>query len=860
MNVRSITLAYVALLLASPALPQSISGGTLSGIVKDPTGAVVPGASVRLRNAVTAYEQTVVTDPAGSFRFTNVPLNKYQLAVSASGFAPSAQAIDVPNTVPLTYDVVLLMAEVSTSVSVEAAAAMVVNEPSAHTDADSTIFSKLPSFDPAAGLSSVINNSTGGTAGDANGFFHPLGDHAQVSFVIDGQPISDQQSKVFSTQLPANAIQNLQLITGAPEAQYGDKSSLVVNATTKSGLGATQPIGTIETYWGSFGTWGENANLAVGTSKFGEFIAIDGVRTGHFLDTPEVLPIHDIGNNETIFDRMDYQPTGRDAFHLNLYVARNWFQVPNDLDQLSQDQKQRVLTWNVAPGYQHTFGMASLLTINPFARRDQVNYYGSRNPLADNPAAISQTRFLTNYGVKADYAIVRGHNSLKFGTQIQQTRLLENFSLGITNPALNPVCRGPGGVAEGLPNVTNPAECSLVNPGYYANPNLLPGLVPYDLTRGGTFFLYRGQNNITQAAFYGEDMITLGQFQFSLGLRLDHYNGLVTKTEPQPRLGISYLVQKTGTVLRIAYSRTMETPFNENLLLSSATGTGGLAENIFGAKASVPLQPGERNQFNGGFQQKITRFLVFDGDYFWKFTHNAYDFDVLFNTPITFPIAWHNSKLDGLTGRLSSTNYHGLQAYLTFGHTRARYFPPENGGLIFQGTANVPGVFRIDHDQAYQQTANFRYQHGKDGLWADFIWRFDSGLVVTGVPNGNSTLLLTPNQQVDIGLSCNGVFATTQAPLRSCNGGTIASTLLTLPAAAVANNDHNPDRVDPRNVFDVAFGQENIFRSETTHKVSLRFTVTNLTNKVALYNFLSTFSGTHFIPPRTTQVALAYSF
>ena len=171
-------------------------------------------------------------------------------------------------------------------------------------------------------------------------------------------------------------------------------------------LAHTKATGSIETYWGSFGTWGENANLAVGTSKFGEFIALDGVRTGHFLDTPEFLPIHDIGNSENIFDRMDYQPTGRDAFHLNLYVARNWFQVPNDFDQLSQDQKQRVLTWNVAPGYQHTFGSQSLLTINPFVRRDQVNYYGSRNPLADNPAAISQNRFLTNYGVKADYAIV----------------------------------------------------------------------------------------------------------------------------------------------------------------------------------------------------------------------------------------------------------------------------------------------------------------------------------------------------------------------------------------------------------------------------------------------------------------------
>ncbi|HWE51515.1 MAG TPA: TonB-dependent receptor [Bryobacteraceae bacterium] len=849
----------LCLFLAAPASPQSISGGTISGTVKDPSGAAVPGATVVVRNPVSSYEQSAESDSAGAYRFNNVPLNSYQLNVTASGFSPARQAISVANTIPLTADVVLTMAEVTTSVNVSAAAAMVVNDPSAHTDADSAVFSKLPSFDPAAGLSSVINNSTGGTASDANGFFHPLGDHAQVSFVIDGQPVSDQQSKVFSTQLPANAVQSLQLITGAPDAQYGDKSSLVVNATTKSGLGAMKPIGSVETYWGSFGTWGENADVADGTSKLGEFATVNFVRTGHFLDTPEFLPIHAIGNNESIFDRIDYEPTGRDAIHLNFFVARNWFQVPNDFDQLSQDQKQRVLTWNIAPGYQHTFGAQTLLTINPFVRRDQVNYYGSRDPLADNPAAISQTRFLTNYGAKADLAILHGRHSLKFGTQARQTRLLENFSMGITNPALNPVCLGPGGVAEGLPGMTNPAACGLAGAGYYANPNLLPGLLPYDLTRGGTFFLYHGLNNVTQEAFYATDQITFGQFQMNIGLRLDHYAGLVKQTAPQPRLALSYMVRQTGTVLRAAYSRTMETPFNENLLLSSATGAGGLAQNIFGAKASVPLEPGARNQFNGGFQQRITQFLIFDGDYFWKFTHNAYDFDVLFNTPITFPIAWHNSKVDGLTGRLSSTAWHGLQAYLTFGHSRARYFPPEVGGLIFQGTASVPGVFRIDHDQAYQQTANLRYQHAKSGIWADLIWRYDSGLVVTGIPTAESALLLTPNQQVDIGLTCNGVAASVLSPLRSCSGA-IGSALLTLPPAAVANNDHNPDRVKPRDLFDVAFGKENIFRSETVRKVGLRLTVTNLSNKVALYNFLSTFSGTHFVAPRTTQIAVSYSF
>ena len=100
----------------------------------------------------------------------------------------------------------------------------------------------------------------------------------------------------------------------------------------------------------------------------------------------------------------------------------------------------------------------------------------------------------------------------------------------------------------------------------------------------------------------------------------------------------------------------------------------------------MPIQPGYRNQFNTGFQQAIGKFLLIDADYFWKYTHNAFDFNTLLNTTITFPIAWHNSKLDGVTGRVSTTNLKGFQAYWTFGHTRARYFPPEDGGLIPQGT------------------------------------------------------------------------------------------------------------------------------------------------------------------------------
>src|SRR5579883_1730275 len=848
--------AIVLCLTGSVLYAQSISSGTVQGTITDPSGALVVGAEVRLAHPVTNFQQTVTTDNSGAYRFTNVPMNEYQLSVKAMGFAPDSEHVDVRSTLPITLNITLKVATETTSVTVEAAGAQVETDTSTHQDVDRSTFLKLPTFDPGGALNQAITYSTGAVAADANGFFHPVGDHADTSYMIDGQPITDQQSKTFSTQIPLNALQNMQLITGAVNAEYGDKTSLVVNASTRSGLGATKPFGSIDSSWSSFGTWAENASLGFGSPAFGNFLPLNGVRSGRFLDTPELLPIHDIGNNESIFDRLDWQPTPVDAVHFDLFAVRNWFQVPNSLDQLSQDQKQRVLTWNIAPGYQHTFSAHTLFTLNPYVRRDQVNYYASRNTFADTPVSASQKRFLTNLGVKADIAHTHGRHDIKAGLQIQQWRLDERFQFGITDPAYNPVCLDAEGNALALPGITNPNACSMINPSYTANPNLLPGIVPYDLTRGGSFFKFYGRHNVNEYSFYITDEIKFGDFTVNAGLREDQYNGLSSANGVQPRLGISYQIV-ANTVIRASYARTFETPYNENLILSSGTGGGGLAENVFGSE-SRPLKPGNRNEFDGGLQQGINGWIIIDGDYFWKYTHNAFDFSVFFNTPITFPIAWHNSKVDGVTARVSTVNLHGFQAYLTLGHTRARYFPPEVGGLIpLSGFSS--SVFRIDHDQAYQQNAVFRYQRPKDTEWIDFTWRYDSGLVVSGVPDVAAALALTAAQQVAIGFSCNGVFATYNTPITACNGMG-KSTLLTLPQTGTENDDHNPDRVKPRNLFNAGIGTDNLLHSEKGGKVTLRFTVENLTNKVALYNFLSTFSGTHFVAPRTYEAAVGYSF
>jgi hypothetical protein len=71
--------------------------------------------------------------------------------------------------------------------------------------------------------------------------------------------------------------------------------------------------------------------------------------------------------------------------------------------------------------------------------------------------------------------------------------------------------------------------------------------------------------------------------------------------------------------------------------------------------------------------------------------------------------------------------------------------------------------------------------------------------------------------------------------------------------------DRNPSRIAPRNLFDMGAGFDDIWHREHFH-LDGKVTVTNLTDKAALYNFLSSFSGTHFVTPRSVQAQLTIRF
>jgi len=856
-------LALGLLLMAAPGFAQLGNSGSIEGVVKDPSGSSVAGATVEITYAVSGFHREATTGTDGSFRFTNVPFNPYHMVVTATGFSSFTQDVEVRSTVPTSVQVALKLGTASTSVTVEANGGdLVENESTFHTDVDQGIIDRLPLESASSSVTSLVTLVSPGVAADSNGNMHGLGDHAQNSFSVDGQPITDQTSKVFSNQIPSDSIQSLEVISGAPPAEFGDKTSLVIKVTTKSGLGVTKPTGSVSTSYGSFGTGNVGFDLAYGNQKWGNFISANGLKSGRFLDPPEFQPIHDEGNEENIFDRVDYQISQKDTLHGNFQYTRSWFQTPNTFDNLNvigptglnvgdTDQRSKIGTFNIAPTWTRLMGPNAVFTFGAFVRQDQYNYYPSNNPFADlgpiNSETIAQNRKLTNTGVRSDYSWVKGIHNVKAGVTYVQTFLNENDSFGIIDPTL-------------LPSTTD----ALGNPCFNAGTGVaVPGtpcatLLPIDLTRGGSLFDFRGHTDVKELSMYVQDTITKGAWSFNLGIRGDVYNGLSSARQAEPRVGIAYNIKPTNTVLRVSYARTLETPFNENLIIAT---TGCDVPVIAALIPCVPANSpaGYRNEFHAGLQQAFGKYLVVDGEYIWKYTHNAYDFSVLGNTPITFPIDWHNSKIPGWLLRASVPNWHGFSALVVMSSVAARYFPPQVGGLGVTVGQNG-SVFRIDHDEKFNQTTHLQYQPLKRGPWVGFNWRYDSGLVAGAVTDFATALTFDGDQQAAIGLFCGSTFATPTSPILSCASGLPrGATRVDIPADGTENDDKNPPRIASRNLFDLAVGHDNLFHGDR-YKWSLRFTVVNLTNKEALYNFLSTFSGTHFVSPRAETIDLGFHF
>jgi carboxypeptidase family protein len=177
---------------AIPAHAQLGNSGSIEGVVKDASGGVIASAKIEVSNPVSGFTREITTGSDGGFRISNVPFNPYHLTVSAEGFSSFTQDVDVRATVPTTLQISLKVGESATSITVEASGGdLVETESTFHTDVDQKIIDRLPLESASSSLTSLVTLLSPGVAADSNGNMHGLGDHAQTSFSVDGQKISD---------------------------------------------------------------------------------------------------------------------------------------------------------------------------------------------------------------------------------------------------------------------------------------------------------------------------------------------------------------------------------------------------------------------------------------------------------------------------------------------------------------------------------------------------------------------------------------------------------------------------------------------------------------------------------------------
>ncbi len=794
-----ITLALFAL-LSFPALPQSTA--TLAGTVRDTSGSAVPDASLTLRNAATGFARQTVSAPDGAFVFRNLPLQSYELVAEKAGFSAHIEAVTLRSNIPVERAVTLLPASVQTTVEVsisDRAALVDPQETSTRAQMNQTEIERLTSQAGARGLEGVLLTFPGFSQ-NANGAIHPRGAHNQMTYVIDGMPISDQLTGAFANAVDPNIVQTVELFTSNIPAEYGSKTSAVANVTTRSGMGSGRVLGGSAMVSGSeFSTMQGLLQLAGERGRWGYSGSVNTMKTQRYLDQVSLDNLHNGGNLERGHLRVDYQPSGRDTLRWNMLTGRSSFESANLRSQQANGMRQRQGLADVSAmfGWVRTLNAATTFDITASMRTANAELTPS---LGDTPVTAEQSRRLTTYTWWNRYNAVRGSHTFKVGLDVQAFPVSEQFTFGITNAGFN----APG------------------SEGYIST------LHAFDLTRGGRLFRFQKSRTGAMYTGFAQDNVKWGRWVFSLGLRYDNYRFLVNGQQFQPRIGVAYHLRETGTVLRASYNRTYQTPPNENLLLSNSEEASVLvapdARETLGG-ALVLIKPETQNFYEVGLQQGLFGRASLNVSYYHKAARDQQDNNNFFNTGIIFPMTLARIRVNGVEGRLVLPSWRGFTATVAATHARAISTPPFTGGL-FIGNMAVDalsaGPFVIDHDQKLGLQTVVQWSGKKGWFWTGSV-RYDSGLVTN--PSDPDEVALDPDH-ADL-----------------------------LP---YVNLRGTPPRTLPRTITDVSAGYARMRNERRVWELGVQ--VGNLFDKTALFNFQSLFVGTRVVAPRTVGARLRWFF
>jgi len=849
------------LVTAFPRPSAAQSAGVIRGTVTDASGGAVAGATVILEHGTGGYRQEVSTTDEGRYAFMNVPFNTYTLVVSHPGFASVSRSAVLGTNVPVEHHVKLGIAAIGEQLEVTSTLRNL--EPTRSDYAiDAVSVQNLMSAMPSRQVENLVLSAPG-IIKDGKGVFHARGAHNQSSFVIDGIPVSDQLSAIYANNFDARNIEGMTVQVGNIPPEFGNKASAVIQVSTQSGLGRGRPIfGSVSLGGGSFGS--AEASFKLGgqnrSSAFGWFVSGANSLTSRFLDPPFQdataqfedgrrvtaggAGLGNSGNSQSLFTRLDYLPNDRNFLKLNIVAGRSRFDVARTPSQHLKGQSQVQENRNLAiyPSWQHVLNERWVTVVAPYLRFSTAV---SRPSEGDTPVTFGVSRRLDTFGAVANATYVGGGHNVKFGIDAFAFPSREDFTFGITDPTFNPlpahstaILLPDGSVSFAFDPTLTDDEVAALLIGF--NPNL----TAYDRTilaqaaaNGSAItgtpreFSIRQRRRGEQFSGYVQDTFSFRSFTVSGGVRFDRYRFLTSETALSPRVGVAYRIQRSGTTMRASYNRIVQTPSTENLLISgtapAATLVNPLTIRLFGSRTRQ-IRAERAHWVEIGARQRVARAGSLDVAVFRKRVRDLHDNDQFLNTTIIFPIAISRGRVQGLDARFETARVGGFGGYVSVGFVQALVTPPFSGGLFLSGASvdTFAGEeFVIDHDQKRTAQGAMQYVNRRRGLVAQLIVRYDGGLV-TGV-SATDVPLLAANPDTASGLA-----------LLDLGGGVV--------------------RVKPRMILDASFGIDLFHRDRT--RAGVQVDALNLTNTRGLYNYLSVFGGTNYVPPRTFNMRFKLDF
>lgn len=697
-TVRSLFLSLWLIVLLGWEFADGQGLGTLRGSVKDPTGALLPQATVTLNSAVSARTQSIRTESNGTFILNGIPFGEYILQVEHAGFSTLRQPIQIIIGSAPYVELTLPVSSATTTVEVTLTSPLEVSAPTASSPpvmvSSEEITEQLPGADRMSSLAFVTETTPGAFV--LHDHLHVRGGH-QINWMINGVPVpnTNMSSNVGRAMDPQD-IEEVQINRGGYGAQSGDRTFAQVNMFTRSGFDSDNDAD-VALGFGSQGQSNDQVSYGGHTKKFAHYFSLSANRTDLGLEPPVETAGHNMGSGEGFLTTMTYDAGPMDKLDMTATFRNDRDQVPVDpLDTLPTDVNYEgnrdvdeeqdsfaTVSWN------HTINPNLLLTVSPVFHLNDSRYISSPN----DPLPATSKNFSTYIGNQTELKYVRGKNNLVGGIYgfYQQTNLM----FGLLNNART--CTGDTCVPDCVPS-----GASVCSEFFSAHPN------------GGV-----------GSAYLNDEYQPWRWLTLNGGVRLTHFSGITNENAANPRAGATIMLPKINWVMRGFYGTYYQPPplytVSGGFFSSTLIGSSGFGYSTLKGERDIQREFGLTIPYRG---------WVFDFDHFGTNSRDFLDHDMLGDSNILLPLTTPDARIRGTEVVVRSPEMlQKLAFHLAFSNMMAEYRGAPSGGLIEPMIEQcIIGYCYLDHDQRNTLTTGFDFHLPWQTFFSNNVL-FGSGVV-----------------------------------------------------------------------------------------------------------------------------------